>query len=70
MRLHVDIEKDLRDFRLKVAFDTDGEVFALLGASGSGKSMTSTNARLRYHQVPSSVGVSNRCASPRKSITT
>ncbi len=40
MRLHVDIEKDLRDFRLKVAFDTDSEVFALLGASGSGKSMT------------------------------
>ena len=37
MRLHVDIEKDLRDFHLKVAFDTDSEVFALLGASEAAK---------------------------------
>ena len=40
MKLHVDIEKDLHSFRLKVSFDTDGEVFAVLGSSGSGKSMT------------------------------
>lgn len=40
MRLHVDIEKNLQSFRLKVSFDTDGEVFAVLGASGCGKSMT------------------------------
>ena len=40
MKLHVDIEKDLHSFRLEVSFDTDGEVFAVLGSSGSGKSMT------------------------------
>lgn len=40
MKLYVDIEKKLADFRLKIKFETDNEVFGLLGASGSGKSMT------------------------------
>lgn len=40
MKLKVDIEKRLGDFHLRVSFETDGEVFALLGASGSGKSLT------------------------------
>ena len=40
MALYVDIEKKCGDFHLKVAFETDGEVFAILGASGCGKSMT------------------------------
>ena len=40
MALLVDIEKKLRDFSLKVAFEADREVLALLGASGCGKSMT------------------------------
>ena len=40
MALLVDIEKKLRDFSLKVSFEADKEVLALLGASGCGKSMT------------------------------
>ena len=40
MKLTVDIEKKLDNFHLKSAFETDSERFALLGASGSGKSMT------------------------------
>ena len=40
MALLVDIEKKLRDFPLKVSFQADREVLALLGASGCGKSMT------------------------------
>lgn len=40
MALSVDIEKTLGDFHLKVKFDTSNEVYALLGASGCGKSMT------------------------------
>lgn len=40
MALYVDIEKKCGDFHLKVSFETDGEVFAILGASGCGKSMT------------------------------
>ena len=40
MALLVDIEKKLRDFSLKVSFEADREVLALLGASGCGKSMT------------------------------
>lgn len=40
MSLIVDIEKRLGDFTLKVSFETDGGVLALLGASGCGKSMT------------------------------
>ncbi len=39
MALMVDFEKRLGDFTLKVAFDADNGVTALLGASGSGKSM-------------------------------
>ena len=38
--LSVDIKKNLGGFRLDVKFDTDREVMGLLGASGSGKSMT------------------------------
>ena len=40
MSIFVDIEKTLGSFRLKVAFEAGNETLALLGASGSGKSMT------------------------------
>ena len=40
MSLTVEIKKTLGDFRLDVAFESDGGISGLLGASGSGKSMT------------------------------
>lgn len=40
MRLEVTIKKQLRNFLLDVDFVAENEVFALLGASGCGKSMT------------------------------
>lgn len=40
MALLVDIEKSLGAFHLKVNFEVENEVLALLGASGCGKSMT------------------------------
>lgn len=40
MKLEVAIRKNLRDFDLNVRFSTSNEIFALLGASGCGKSMT------------------------------
>ena len=40
MSIVVDIEKALGDFHLKMAFEAGNETLALLGASGSGKSMT------------------------------
>lgn len=40
MSLVVDIQKRLGSFCLDVSFETDGGVLGLLGASGSGKSMT------------------------------
>ena len=40
MSLSVDIHKQCRGFALDVSFETEGEHMALLGASGSGKSMT------------------------------
>ena len=40
MSLVVDIEKTLPGFTLKMAFAAEKETLALLGASGSGKSMT------------------------------
>ncbi len=40
MALYVDIEKKCGDFHLKVSFEMAEEVFAILGASGCGKSMT------------------------------
>lgn len=40
MGLYVDIEKKLNNFTLKVKFEAEDEIFALLGASGCGKSMT------------------------------
>lgn len=40
MRLFVDIKKKLKGFRLEVSFDTDQDILGILGASGSGKSMT------------------------------
>jgi molybdate transport system ATP-binding protein len=38
--LKVDIEKQLEDFKLHVAFQVDREVLVLFGPSGAGKSMT------------------------------
>lgn len=40
MKLIVDIKKKLGDFHLNAAFEADDGVLGLLGASGSGKSMT------------------------------
>ncbi len=40
MRLIADFEKKLRNFTLRVSFDTMDRTFAILGPSGSGKSMT------------------------------
>ena len=40
MALCVDIEKRLGNFHLKVCFEAENEILALLGASGCGKSMT------------------------------
>lgn len=40
MALFVDIEKTLGNFHLHVKFEAENNVLALLGASGSGKSMT------------------------------
>lgn len=40
MSLLVDIRKSFGAFRLDVAFETDGDVLGLLGASGCGKSVT------------------------------
>ena len=40
MSLFVNIRKKLGDFYLDIRFETDGDVLGLLGASGSGKSMT------------------------------
>lgn len=40
MELDVKIEKELRNFILRADFTLHDEVFALLGASGCGKSMT------------------------------
>jgi len=40
LELSVNIEKKLRDFTLRADFSVKDEVFALLGASGCGKSMT------------------------------
>ena len=40
MSIFVDIEKNLGAFQLKIKFSAENEVLALLGASGSGKSMT------------------------------
>ncbi|HSN58502.1 MAG TPA: ATP-binding cassette domain-containing protein [Clostridiaceae bacterium] len=40
MGLVVDIKKKLKGFTLEVDFETDGDYLGILGASGSGKSMT------------------------------
>ena len=40
MELSVEIEKKLRNFTLRADFTVQDEIFALLGASGCGKSMT------------------------------
>lgn len=40
MSLHVDIKKKYKGFSLEVAFSNTGESLGILGASGSGKSMT------------------------------
>lgn len=40
MALSVDIRKQMGDFRLEVRFEAGAETLALLGASGSGKSVT------------------------------
>ena len=40
MKLIVNIKKELGSFYLNVDFVIENEIFAILGASGSGKSMT------------------------------
>ncbi len=40
MSLKVEIRKQYKDFNLEVCFDNDGKALGLLGASGSGKSLT------------------------------
>ena len=40
MSLSVDIHKKLGEFSLDISFESDGGILGLLGASGSGKSMT------------------------------
>ena len=40
MSLYVDIKKDFGSFKLNVKFETEGGVTSILGASGTGKSMT------------------------------
>ncbi|MCX7657210.1 MAG: ATP-binding cassette domain-containing protein [Oscillospiraceae bacterium] len=40
MGLYVDIKKNLGNFSLEVSFEAERETFGILGASGSGKSMT------------------------------
>ena len=40
MAVSVNIEKNFRDFSLKVQFEGSSAAIGLLGASGSGKSMT------------------------------
>ena len=40
MSLSVDLEKQLGSFHLRVRFQAEDEITALLGASGCGKSMT------------------------------
>ncbi|MHC6180080.1 sulfate/molybdate ABC transporter ATP-binding protein [Clostridium sp. JNZ X4-2] len=40
MGLYVDIKKNLPGFSLNIQFDTEDNIIGLLGASGSGKSMT------------------------------
>ena len=40
MAVKVNIEKNFRDFFLKVDFEGSSAAIGLLGASGSGKSMT------------------------------
>lgn len=40
MGFYVDIEKNLSGFKLKVKFNNEDNIMGLLGASGSGKSMT------------------------------
>lgn len=40
MKLIVDIKKKLKGFSLHIAFETNGDDLGILGASGSGKSMT------------------------------
>lgn len=40
MAIHVEIEKSFKGFSLKTAFDSKSSAIGILGASGSGKSMT------------------------------
>jgi molybdate transport system ATP-binding protein len=40
MSLRVSIKKDFKNFHINVNFEAENEVFAILGASGCGKSMT------------------------------
>ncbi len=40
MDLVVDIKKDYQDFKLEIEFQASQETMGILGASGSGKSMT------------------------------
>ena len=40
MAIHAEIEKSFKGFSLKTAFDSKSSATGILGASGSGKSMT------------------------------
>ena len=40
MSLYIDINKELSSFNLDVSMESKGGIIGLLGASGSGKSMT------------------------------
>ena len=54
MALEVDITKKLDGFFMHMQFRAEREIFAILGASGCGKSMTlkATHARPSSHKSP------------------
>ena len=51
MALYMDIEKTLGNFHLKVKFEAENNVLALLGASGCGKSMTLKCIQALRHRI-------------------
>ena len=51
MAVSINIEKKFRDFSLKVKFEGNSAAIGLLGASGSGKSMTLAVLRELRHRI-------------------